>query len=151
MKKILKIAAIFLFFSAFLVFLKIIFPAGSDNIKVCFEEDCFITETALTQEEKAKGLMFRENLEQNKGMLFVFNKEGEYSFWMKNTLIPLDIIWMNEYKEVVFISKNSRPCNTEDCLSISPGVDAKYVLELNAGTADNIGLSAGGKAVFDIK
>ena len=56
------------------------------------------------------GLMFRENMDSDRGMLFIFEKEGEYPFWMKNTLIPLDIIWINKDKEVVFISENAQPC-----------------------------------------
>ena len=94
--------------------------------------------------------MFRENLEQDKGMLFIFQEEGEYSFWMKNTLIPLDIIWINQNKEVVFIKKNFEPCTQEVCPSVKPDKKAKYVLELNVGTVEQIGLKIGDKIIFDI-
>jgi len=149
--KILKIATILLFIAAFIIFFKMAFLNNPNNTIVCFKENCFSVEIAMSQRERTEGLMFRKSLEQDKGMLFVFDKDGEYSFWMKNTLIPLDIIWMNGNKEAVFISRNSQPCNTGDCLSIRPGVEARYVLELNAGTADNIGLLLGEKAVFDLK
>ncbi len=90
--------------------------------------------------------MFREKLDLDKGMLFIFEEEGEYSFWMKNTLIPLDIIWINKAKEVVFISGNTQPCQEEySCSSINPGKNAKYVLEINAGIAEKIGLKVGDK------
>ncbi len=98
---------------------------------------------AKTEEEIARGLMFRENLEQDKGMLFIFQEEGEYSFWMKNTLIPLDIIWINKNKEVVFISGNTQPCKEYACPDIDPAKNAKYVLEINGNISKNIGLKVG--------
>ncbi|MEK7540985.1 MAG: DUF192 domain-containing protein [Patescibacteria group bacterium] len=97
-------------------------------------------EIAKTPLETSKGLMFRKNLEQDKGMLFVFKKEAKYSFWMKNTLIPLDIIWINKDKKVVFISENAQPCKWYSCYSIKPTAEAKYVLEVNSGVVQKIGL-----------
>lgn len=120
----------------------------SKKDQVCFAEHCFFVEVAQTPEERQKGLMFREELDRDKGMLFVFSQEQQASFWMKNTLIPLDIIWFDGNKEVVFISKNSQPCSTDECSSIDPGVKAKYVLELNAGIADEIGLVEGDQAMI---
>ncbi|MEE9322978.1 MAG: DUF192 domain-containing protein [Candidatus Aenigmarchaeota archaeon] len=111
---------------------------------VCFEDKCFMVEIADTPEERAEGLMFRESLEPDKGMLFVFGQESEYGFWMKNTIIPLDIIWINSDGEVVFISKETRPCD-ESCPFIRPDRKAKYVLELNAGVSDEIVLGIGDK------
>lgn len=122
-------------------------PAEKQN-QVCFETHCFNVELALTKEERDRGLMFREKLGQNEGMLFVFDGEALYSFWMKNTLIPLDIIWLDKEKEVVFINKNSQPCQIDYCPLISPKEPAQYVLELNAGIADKIGLDVGAKATF---
>ena len=118
--------------------------------RLCFKDNCFKIELALTSEEKKQGLMFRDHLEENKGMLFVFLTEKKHSFWMKNTLIPLDIIWINENKEVVFISKNNQPCQDNECPTIEPGRKAKYVLELNGGTTDKINLKIGDKANFDL-
>ena len=118
--------------------------------QVCINNHCFIVELAKTDEERKKGLMFKEELGLNEGMLFVFEKEGEYSFWMKDVLIPLDIIWINESKEIVFISKNNQPCEKSFCPSINPNKKAKYVLELNEGVADKINLKIRDKAIFDI-
>jgi len=113
------------------------------NGEVCFKNNCFQVEIVKTELERGKGLMYRENLDKNKGMLFIFNKEGIYSFWMKNTLIPLDIIWINANGEVVFINKNTQPCKSLLCPSIIPSARAIYVLEVNAGICQEIGLKIG--------
>lgn len=137
---------------AFLLIISLILIAVSINnekqeqSQVCFKNYCFDVELAKTAEEMNNGLMFREGLNSNRGMLFIFEKEGEYPFWMKNTLIPLDIIWINKGKEVVFISENTQPCEEgKPCLSVNPDKDAEYVLEVNGGTAKKIGLKVGDK------
>ncbi len=84
--------------------------------------------------------MFKKYLEKNKGMLFFFDKESIYPFWMKNTYIPLDIIWMNKNYKVVFISENNQPCKWHNCPLIEPPTDAKYVLEVNSGIVQKIRL-----------
>ena len=93
--------------------------------------------------------MYRKSLERNKGMIFVFKEEGVRSFWMKNTLIPLDMVWINENKEVVDIFKNVQPCK-EKCKKITSDKKAKYVLEINAGQTESINLKIGDKLDFDI-
>jgi hypothetical protein len=118
--------------------------------KVCFNNNCFLVELAQTQKEISRGLMFRDSLAQNRGMLFIFEVQGVYDFWMKNTKIPLDIIWLNEEKEVVFIKNNAPPCQEDFCPSIRPNIEASYVLEINAGLAEKIGLKNGDKFVFPI-
>ena len=95
--------------------------------------------------------MYRKELDKNKGMLFIFDKEGIYPFWMKNTLIPLDIIWIDSNDKVVFISQNVQPCKNLICPSIFPTVKAKYVLEVNAGVCQEIGLKVGDELTIDIK
>ena len=82
-------------------------------------------------------------------ILFVFPKQGLYAFWMKNTFIPLDIIWIDEEQKVVFIKKDALPCQTDICQSINPEKEAKYVLELKAGIAELIGLKIGDKFFFE--
>ncbi|PJC82720.1 hypothetical protein CO006_02210 [Candidatus Roizmanbacteria bacterium CG_4_8_14_3_um_filter_35_14] len=125
-------------------------PLEKQN-QVCFKNYCFNVELAKTAEEMKNGLMFRENMDSDRGMLFIFEKEGEYPFWMKNTLIPLDIIWINKDKEVVFISENAQPCEEgKPCLSVNPDKDAEYVLEVNGGTAEKIGLKVGDKITISI-
>ncbi|MDD5146456.1 MAG: DUF192 domain-containing protein [Candidatus Pacebacteria bacterium] len=132
------------FLSLFLVLGSILFLAFfGETKKVCFGGNCFRVELAQTEAERNKGLMFRDKLGPDRGMLFIFEQEGLYPFWMKNTLIPLDMIWINQNKEVVFIVENVQPCVQDFCPSINPDINASYVLELNAGTANKIGLKVG--------
>lgn len=115
--------------------------------RVCFKNNCYFVEIARTQEEKERGLMDRNNLGKNEGMLFVFDQEDIYSFWMENTLIPLDIIWLDKNYKVAYIFKNAQPCK-EECENIIPDQPAQYVLELNAGETEKIGLKIKDKFNF---
>ena len=81
-------------------------------------------------------------------MLFVFDKADMYPFWMKNTLIPIDIIWIDSQKKVVYIFENAQPCIQEDCIGINPEVKAQYILEVPAGQASNSGIEIGSIANF---
>jgi uncharacterized membrane protein (UPF0127 family) len=124
--------------------------SGNEGLsKVCFGAKCFYVELAVTAEEISRGLMFREHLDPDKGMLFIYKYEGVHYFWMKNTLIPLDMIWINSNREVISISKDVQPCQTSQCPLISPEQKVQYVLELNGGTSDKIGLALGDKITFD--
>lgn len=148
----IKILLIVFFFFVFVIGGLFLQSKKTKENQVCFKSHCFDVEVARTAEEQSRGLMFREKLEQDRGMLFIFNKEAEYPFWMKNTLIPLDIIWINENKEVVFIGENVQPCKNDSfCPSISPGKNAKYVLEINAGVSKEIGLKTDDKLNFEIQ
>ncbi len=115
--------------------------------QVCFNTRCFSVEIASTSFERELGLMFRNELPIDRGMLFTFKGEGIHSFWMKNTYISLDMIWLNKDKEVVYIEKNALPCEDE-CSDIIPDKAALYVLEINGGMADQIGLKVGDKMDF---
>jgi len=150
-KKFLLVSSVLFIFLLVLLFILVSLKGEKkkSGFRVCFEETCFFAELAQTPVERAKGLMFREELPKDMGMLFVFKGEGIHSFWMKNTYIPLDIIWLNAEKEVVFINKNTPPCG-EECPSVIPDKSAKYVLELNAGIADKIGLEVGDRADFTL-
>lgn len=103
---------------------------SSEGPFVLIEDKKIDIEIATTDEERVKGLMFRENLCQNCGMLFVFEEEKPLSFWMKNTLIPLSIIFIDSDLNIVDI-KNASPCITETCPSYPSNQTAKYVLEIN--------------------
>ena len=141
---------VFLSVILFLIFIIILFSFYPKNqSQVCFKDNCFTVELAITTQERTRGLMFREKLDLDKGMLFIFENEEKYSFSMKNTLIPLDIIWISENREVVFISKNTQPCKSDPCPTINPDKKAQYVLELNGGITDKIGLEVGDKIIFD--
>lgn len=82
-------------------------------------------------------------------MLFIFDSSGDYPFWMKNTLIPLDIIWISKDKKVVDIKENAKPCRSEMCETYSPKSDAKYVLEINGGLANKYKIKVGDALSFN--
>jgi uncharacterized membrane protein (UPF0127 family) len=124
--------------------------SGNESLsKVCFQSNCFYVELAVNPEEVSRGLMFREHLDPDKGMLFIYKYEGVHYFWMKNTLIPLDMIWINGNGEIISISNDVQPCQTSQCPLIGPEQKVQYVLELNGGTSDKIGLAIGDKITFD--
>lgn len=103
----------------------------------------FYVELAETRDKQALGLMFREELADDHGMLFLFPSEGRRSFWMKNTRIPLDIFYFDENLKLVSVSENTPPCRSRDCPSYPSAGPAKYVLELNAGKAAELGVGPG--------
>lgn len=111
--------------------------------EVCIRDTCYSVEMADTAEERAIGLMNRDILPNDHGMLFIFEQLGEYSFWMKNTLIPLDIIWISESFEIVEIEQDVPPCVTVQCESYGGSVPARYVLEVNAGEVERNGFVSG--------
>ncbi|MCK5084325.1 MAG: DUF192 domain-containing protein [Candidatus Pacebacteria bacterium] len=115
----------------------------NEAIKVCIEENCFDVEIADTAQEREVGLMNREYLDQSNGMLFVFEEEGVHNFWMKNTLISLDIIWIDENRKIIYIEKNAKPCKIEQCKLFGPDENAKYVLEINGGLTEKTGVGIG--------
>jgi len=90
-------------------------------------------EIAKTEEERALGLMFRHSLPENRGMLFIFEKEEYQSFWMKNCFFPLDLIFMDKNGKIVDIKENFEPCKDDPCPSYKSKEKAKYVLEVNGG------------------
>jgi uncharacterized membrane protein (UPF0127 family) len=123
-------------------------PCEYDIERVVINGNAFNVELATTREERSEGLMFREDLPEEEGMLFIFDAEEVYSFWMMNTYIPLDIIWMDAGREIVYIERDAQPCG-EICTPIDPNTKAKYVLEINGGLSDEMGIKEGNVAVFE--
>lgn len=117
--------------------------------EVCFEEKCFEVEIPPTLDEKRIGLSKYDSLEEGKGMLFVFDEEKIYPFWMKDMKFSIDIIWMNADKEVVYIWDNAVPCG-EICPIIDPKESGMYVLEVNAGLAEKYDIGVGDSARFNL-
>jgi hypothetical protein len=103
----------------------------------------FTVELAETRDKQALGLMFRESMPDDHGMLFLFPREAKRSFWMKNTRIPLDIFYFDEDLALVSVSENTPPCRTQRCPNYPSDGPAKYVLELNAGKAAELGVRPG--------
>lgn len=110
-------------------------------IKVYFPEGFAVTaELAVTDEERQQGLMFREKINPDQGMLFVFGEEDIYSFWMKNMRFPIDILWLDKDKRIVHIETEIPPCLRDPCPSYTSTVPAIYVLELQSGSVKRLGL-----------
>ncbi|MBW3004810.1 DUF192 domain-containing protein [Candidatus Woesearchaeota archaeon] len=106
-------------------------------------------ELAATPSERAKGLMHRESLGENDGMLFVFEKESILGFWMKNTLISLDMIFIDSNNKIVDIM-TAVPCEKDPCKSYTPQAESKYVLEVNAGFAEKHNIQIGDEIKLNI-
>lgn len=105
--------------------------------------ETFSVEVADTPDKQQLGLMFRDSLPEDHGMLFIFPNERMRSFWMRNTRIPLDIIYFDADYRVVSIAKGAKPCRTTRCPGYPSDGPAKYVLELNAGLANQLGIQEG--------
>lgn len=128
------------FFLALSLLLKL-GTASSQFVQIYFPDGRSVrAELAITPEERAQGLMFRQKLAFDQGMLFVFEREGIHSFWMKNMLIPLDLIWLDKEKRVVHVEHKVPPCAKEPCPTYASKVPALYVLELKAGSFKERGL-----------
>lgn len=108
-------------------------------------------EMAIEQGELLRGLMFRDSLASDRGMLFLHNRMGKYSYWMFQVRIPLDIIWMDNTKTVVEVLTNVPPCpsaKSSECPQHGGTQPSQFVLELNAGMAAKYGVTVGSKIDF---
>jgi len=109
----------------------------------------FNVEIASTPARRSRGLMYRKKLPRDAGMLFVFEEEGEHPFWMKNTFIPLDIIWLDSGGNILYAVRNAAPWPVGSPPVINPaGIKSKYVLELNGGMLAGVGADVGDKIIF---
>jgi len=107
-------------------------------------------EIADTTAKKIRGLMFRKSLGENDGMLFTFGPEGYPGIWMMNMSFPIDIVWINSSKQVVYIQNNAPPCTLTSCPTYKPSQPAMFVLEVNAGFCDKHNITVGSKTNFNI-
>jgi len=105
-------------------------------------------EVVRTPEEQAQGLMFRESLPEKTGMLFPFTDKGVHHFWMKNTMIPLDMVWMDAEGKVIFVSADTPPCKADPCPSYGPDAPAVSVLEIAGGMAKKEKVTVGSSIKF---
>jgi uncharacterized membrane protein (UPF0127 family) len=95
--------------------------------------------------DRELGLMFRKQMDENKGMLFIFPEEARQSFWMRNTLISLDMIFVNAINKIVTIHKNTQTLSDQSYPSTAP---AKYVIEVNGGYCSKYNINEGDKINF---
>jgi len=120
--------------------------APADEVDLIFKKpsgektEVFRMEVVATNSDRMRGLMFRKSLAANAGMIFLFHEEREHSFWMKNTLIPLDMVFVSSAWKVVGALENVLPL-TEDQRTV--GIPSQYVLEFSAGTIKRLGVSSG--------
>lgn len=113
----------------------------SDSINLSFNNKSVTLEVARSYNKRQEGLMNRTSLEKNHGMIFIFDKEDPLTFWMMNTLISLDIIYLNKDLQVVSIAKSTKPNQTSEVYpSYAP---AQFVIELNGGWSDENNLKIG--------
>lgn len=102
-------------------------------------------EIADTPEKRNRGLMFVKSMKDNEGMLFTFPQQVQSGFWMKNTKIPLDMIFMNLNELIISINREAQPCTDtgDKCPIYKPTAFYQYVLEVNGGFADKYGVEEG--------
>lgn len=122
-------------------------PFAQDGIVILKEDGerlNFDVEMAVTPRQLAYGLMNRTEMPENAGMLFVFNNVEKRSFWMKDTLIPLDMLFLHADGRIHHIHHNARP---QDLTGITSEAPSKAVLELNGGAADKMGIKEGDRVL----
>ena len=125
-------------------------PAGVQTLEIATKTGvhAFTVEIADNDADRAKGLMFRKELPEGRGMLFDFHREQEVSFWMENTYIPLDMIFIRGDGRILRIAENTEPLSTR---LIPSGGPVRAVLEVIGGTARRLGIAPGdrvGHAMF---
>jgi uncharacterized protein len=118
------------------------FPGRGLNLKA---------ELSLTVEQHRQGLMRRKELPRDRAMLFVFQEDERLAFWMKDTLIPLDLVFVSSDFRIVDIKKDFQPCDKEVCPSYEAVAAARYVVEMSAGLAAEKGLQAGDAVLIKLK
>ena len=109
----------------------------------------YAVELAKDEAERARGLMFRDKLATDHGMLFIHDAQEPQAYWMKNTKIPLDILYFDNDRKLVSQQRDVPPCSLGDaCPSYPSDAPARYVLELNAGEAEKLKLQDGATLTF---
>ncbi|WP_300618929.1 DUF192 domain-containing protein [Dokdonella sp.] len=103
----------------------------------------YTIEIAEDDASRAHGLMERESMPADHGMLFVFQDDAPRAFWMKNCKFPQDMLFFDSQQRLISVQRNVPPCVADPCPAYSSGAPARYVLELNAGQADAIGVHPG--------
>ena len=141
-KKIFKPLAILFGIITILVIFILGKPKSTKYTNVEIGGTVIKVEIADTMEKQVRGLMFRENLGENEGMLFVFGREDFQGIWMMNMSFPIDIIWIDSGNNIVDVVKKAQPCRL-DCPTHVPKERAKYVLEVNSGFAEKHGIKIG--------
>ena len=123
--------------------------AGGPSVEIGGKR--YSVEVADTDQKQMLGLMYRDEMAADHGMLFVFPKEAPRSFWMKNTRIALDIMYFDKNLNMVSASMDTKPCRVSRCPTYPSIAAAMYVLELNAGVAHELGVGPGSRMTIDLE
>ncbi|MGH8172122.1 MAG: DUF192 domain-containing protein [Rhodanobacteraceae bacterium] len=108
----------------------------------------FSVEIVADEASREKGLMNRTSMEADHGMLFVFDDDAPRAFWMKNTKLSLDMLFFNADRKLISVQHRVPPCLADPCPAYSSGAPARYVLELNGGQAEKLGVTPGDEMVI---
>ena len=120
---------------------------------VAFKQHTFMAEVAATDQEKAKGLMYRQVLAKDRCMFFVYGEDGYHPIWMKNCLIALDVVWIDAEGRVVEMVEHAPPCSPmrgDDCPTYGGSATARHFIEFAAGTLKRLGLKKGDRLGWDL-
>lgn len=104
----------------------------------------------LKPEDRAMGLMFRPSLAPNRVLLFAFDESDFHGIWMKNCRFPIDIVWLDEQRQVVHVAARTPPCKADPCPVYTPLARARFVVEMNAGQAARVGAKLGERFEFTL-
>ena len=126
-----------------------VWPAGKQTLEIASQSGVhvFSVELADNDAERAKGLMYRKELPEGQGMLFDFHREQDVSFWMQNTYIPLDMIFIRGDGRILRIAENTEPLSTR---LIPSGGPVRAVLEIIGGSARKLGIAPGDRVASPI-
>jgi uncharacterized protein len=124
---------------------------GYQQVNVTVNGVVLLADTAASNEQRTKGLSVKDGLAENEAMLFVFDTQGEQTFWMKDMKFPIDIIWIDSNKTVVHIEHNLPPCSFEVlCPTYKPNEDSLYVLETVGGFTEKHDIVQGTRVEFEL-
>ena len=131
-------------------------PSTDDHglVSVHIGDLVFRAATAITPTDRTLGLSGRSSMPRDSGMLFVFETEGQFEFWMKDMEFPLDLIWIDSDCYITDITINAPPADNDsdvsDIISYGPRSQAQYVLEINGGLVETLGIQEGEPVAFDL-
>lgn len=148
-KQKIQILLIAILLILFLVLILSLSRPNKEDI-VIINSKKIVIEIADSPEEHSQGLMFRTSLPEDHGMLFIFEQPSLYAFWMKNTLIPLDMIFINENQQIADI-QTAQPCTSDPCPLYKPSQPVLYVLEVNAGFSERNNIKVGDKVEIKLR
>ena len=129
-------------------------PVDHGMVSVHIGDSLFRAATAITPSERTLGLSGRSSMPRDSGMLFVFETEGKFEFWMKDMEFPLDLIWIDSDCYITDLTRNAPPADSDsdlsDIISYGPRSQVQYVLEINGGLVETLGIKEGDAVAFDL-